>query len=51
MAKQTKIIVEHEYDGCQTIQEIFREVIEDLVIRSVLKEESDNCDSNRDMLS
>ena len=53
MAKVPKIIVEHEYKGYRTIQEIFQEVIEDLVLKSIeTKEtESDNCEENRDMLS
>lgn len=53
MAKVPKIIVEHEYKGYRPIQEIFQEVIEDLVLKSIeTKEtESDNCEENRDMLS
>ena len=54
MAKFPKIIVEHEYQGCKPIQEIFQEVIEDLVLKSIANEEiieSDNCEPSRDMLS
>jgi len=53
MAKAPKIIIEHEYKGYRPIQEIFQEVIEDLVLKSIADEgtESDNCEENRDMLS
>ena len=53
MARIPKIIVEHEYKGCQPIQEIFQEIIESLVLRSIENDEteSDNCEPNRDMLS
>ena len=53
MAKIPKIVVEHEYKGYKPIQEIFQEIIEDLVLKSLADDEteSDNCEPNRDMLS
>lgn len=53
MAKIPKIIVEHEYKGYKPIQEIFQEIIEDLVLKSIANDETeyDNCELNRDMLS
>ena len=53
MAKIPKIIVEHEYQGYTPIQEIFQEIIEGLVLRSMENDEneSDNCEQNGDMLS